>query len=58
MSMRRHTTLSLCREFAEDVEECLKDEPFGSVKEFVKPVLVHEMEFGDEIFETEARRIS
>jgi hypothetical protein len=56
--MRQHTTLSLCREFAEDVEECLKDEPFGSVKEFVKPVLVHEMEFGDEIFETEPRRIS
>ncbi len=55
--MSEYTTVSLRKEFVADVEEYIEDEPFGSVKEFVKHVVVREMESDDEIGESEARRI-
>ena len=55
--MSDYTTISLRKEFVADVEEYIEDEPFGSVKEFMKHVVVHEMESDDAISETEARQI-
>lgn len=55
--MSDYTTVSLRKEFVEDVEEYIEDEPFGSVKEFVKHVVVREMESPEDITETEARQI-
>ncbi|SEH59157.1 hypothetical protein SAMN05192561_11030 [Halopenitus malekzadehii] len=55
--MSEYTTISLRKEFVADVEEYIEDEPFGSVKEFVKHVVVREMESTDEISESEAREI-
>lgn len=55
--MSEYTTISLRKEFVADVEEYIEDEPFGSVTEFVKHLVVQEMESGDEITEAEARRI-
>ena len=56
--MSDYTTISLRKEFVEDVEEYIEDEPFSSVKEFVKHVVVREMESSDEISESEARQIA
>ena len=56
--MSEYTTISLRKEFVADVEEYIEDEPFGSVKEFVKHVVVREMETDDEISEDEARQIA
>jgi len=53
-----YTTISLRKEFVVDVEAYIEDEPFGSVKEFVKHVVVREMESEDEISDTEAREIA
>ncbi|ESS03918.1 MAG: hypothetical protein A07HR67_00896 [uncultured archaeon A07HR67] len=55
--MSEYTTISLRKEFVADVETYIEDEPFGSVKEFVKHVVVREMESDDEIGEAEARQI-
>lgn len=55
--MAEYTTISLRREFVEDVEEYIEDEPFGSVKEFVKHLVVREMEAETAITEEEARQI-
>lgn len=55
--MSEYTTVSLRKEFVADVEAYIEDEPFGSVKEFVKHVVVREMESDDEIGEAEARQI-
>ncbi|PSP23640.1 hypothetical protein BRC61_03215 [Halobacteriales archaeon QH_10_65_19] len=55
--MAEYTTISLRKEFVEDVEEYIEDEPFGSVKEFVKHLVVQEMESETAITEEEARRI-
>jgi Arc/MetJ-type ribon-helix-helix transcriptional regulator len=55
--MSEYTTISLRKEFVADVEAYIEDEPFGSVKEFVKHVVVREMESTDEISEAEAREI-
>ena len=55
--MSDYTTISLRKEFVADVQEDIEDEPFGSVKEFVKHVVVQEMESDDEISEAEAREI-
>jgi len=55
--MSEYTTVSLRKEFIEDVEAYIEDEPFGSVKEFVKYVVVREMESDEEISEADARRI-
>jgi len=49
--MSEYTTVSLRKEFVADVEEYIEDEPFGSVKEFVKHLVVQEMESDDEISE-------
>lgn len=56
--MSEYTTISLRKEFVKDIEAYIEDEPFGSVKEFVKHVVVREMESPDEISETEARQIA
>ncbi|MFC5135201.1 MULTISPECIES: hypothetical protein [Haloferacaceae] len=56
--MSEYTTISLRKEFVADVESYIEDEPFGSVKEFVKHVVVREMESDDEIGEEEARQIA
>ncbi|SDF59531.1 hypothetical protein SAMN04488067_10611 [Halorubrum xinjiangense] len=56
--MSDYTTISLRKEFVADVEEYIEDEPFGSVKEFVKHVVVQEMESDDGISESEAKQIA
>lgn len=55
--MSEYTTISLKRDFVEDVEAYLEDEPFGSVKEFVKHLLIREMEAEEGITEAEARQL-
>ena len=55
--MSDYTTVSLRKEFVEDVEAYIEDEPFGSVKEFVKHVVVREMESEGAVTESEAREI-
>jgi len=55
--MSDYTTISLKREFVDDVEAYLRDEPFGSVKEFIKHLVIREMESPDDISDAEARRI-
>lgn len=55
--MSEYTTISLKREFVDDVEAYLEDEPFGSVKEFVKHLVLREMESETTISEREARQI-
>lgn len=55
--MSEYTTISFKKSFVRDVEAYIEDEPFGSVKEFVKHLVLREMEAEDEISEAEARRI-
>ncbi|MFB6267381.1 MAG: hypothetical protein ABEI31_06960 [Halodesulfurarchaeum sp.] len=55
--MTEYTTISLRKEFVEDVEAYIEDEPFGSVKEFIKHLVLREMESDAEISEVEARQI-
>lgn len=55
--MTDYTTISLKRDFVDDVEVYIEDEPFGSVKEFVKHLVLREMESEDTISELEARQI-
>lgn len=55
--MSEYTTISLKKEFVADVEAYIEDEPFGSVKEFIKHLVIREMESDQAITETEARRI-
>ncbi len=56
--MSEYTTISLRKEFVGDVEDYIEDEPFSSVKEFVKHVVVREMESEEAISEREARQIA
>ena len=56
--MSEYTTISLRKEFVADVEAYIEDEPFGSVKEFVKHVVVREMEADDTISAAEAKQIA
>lgn len=56
--MADYTTISLKRDFVEDVEAYIENEPFGSVKEFIKHLVLREMESDEEITETEARQIA
>lgn len=55
--MSEYTTISLKREFVEDVEAYIEDEPYGSVKEFVKHLLLREMEREEAISEAEAKQL-
>ncbi|AKH98017.1 hypothetical protein [Halanaeroarchaeum sulfurireducens] len=55
--MSEYTTISFKKEFVRDVEAYIEGENFGSVKEFVKHLVLREMESDDEITEEEARRI-
>jgi Arc/MetJ-type ribon-helix-helix transcriptional regulator len=56
--MSDYTTISLRKEFVADVETYIEDEPFGSVKEFVKHVVVQEMESDEGVSEAEAKQIA
>ena len=56
--MSEYTTISLRKEFVADVEAYIEDEPFGSVKEFVKHVVVQEMESDEGVSEAEAKQIA
>ena len=56
--MSDYTTISLRKEFVADVEAYIEDEPFGSVKEFVKHVVVQEMESDEGVSEREAKQIA
>jgi Arc/MetJ-type ribon-helix-helix transcriptional regulator len=56
--MSEYTTISLRKEFVADVEAYIEDEPFGSVKEFVKHVVVREMETDEPISAAEAKQIA
>ena len=56
--MSDYTTISLRKEFVADVEAHIEDEPFGSVKEFVKHVVVQEMESDEGVSEAEAKQIA
>jgi Arc/MetJ-type ribon-helix-helix transcriptional regulator len=56
--MSDYTTISLRKEFVADVEAYIEDEPFGSVKEFVKHVVVQEMESDERVSEAEAKQIA
>ena len=56
--MSDYTTISLRKEFVADVEAYIEDEPFGSVKEFVKHVVVQEMESDEGVSEAEAKQIA
>jgi Arc/MetJ-type ribon-helix-helix transcriptional regulator len=55
--MSDYTTISLKKEFVEDVEAYIEDEPYGSVKEFVKHLLIREMDREAGISEDEARAL-
>ncbi|MFC7058363.1 hypothetical protein [Halovenus salina] len=56
--MSEYTTISLRKEFVADVEEYIEDEPFDSVKEFMKHLVIREMESEEEISTAEARQIA
>ncbi|MFB6352888.1 MAG: hypothetical protein ABEJ92_02265 [Halobacteriales archaeon] len=56
--MSDYTTISLKRDFVEDVEVYIEDEPFSSVKEFVKHLALREMESDEQITESEARQMA
>jgi Arc/MetJ-type ribon-helix-helix transcriptional regulator len=56
--MSDYTTISLRKEFVADVEAYIEDEPFGSAKEFVKHVVVQEMESDEGVSEAEAKQIA
>jgi Arc/MetJ-type ribon-helix-helix transcriptional regulator len=53
-----YTTISLKKEFVADVEEYIENEPFGSPKEFVKHLVIREMESEDGVSDEEARDIA
>lgn len=55
--MSEYTTISFKKEFVADVEEYIEDEPFGSVKEFVKHLVIREMESEETVSEEEVRAI-
>jgi len=55
--MSDYTTISFKKEFIRDVEAYIEDEHFTSVKEFVKHLVLREMESESSISEAEARRI-
>lgn len=56
--MAEYTTISLRKDFVSDVEEYIEDEPFDSVKEFMKHLVIREMESKDEISDTEVREMA
>ncbi|SDJ94312.1 hypothetical protein SAMN05216226_11293 [Halovenus aranensis] len=56
--MSEYTTISLRKEFVADVEAYLEDEPFDSVKEFMKHLVIREIESDEEISTAEARQIA
>jgi len=55
--MSDYTTVSLKKEFVSDVEEYIEDEPFSSPKEFIKHLVIREMDSEDGISDDEARDI-
>lgn len=55
--MADYTTISLRKTFVADVEAYIEDEPFSSPKEFIKHLVLREMESDTTITEDEARQI-
>jgi Arc/MetJ-type ribon-helix-helix transcriptional regulator len=55
--MSAYTTISFKKDFVRDLEAYVEDEPFASPKEFIKHLVIREMEAEDAITEDEARRI-
>jgi hypothetical protein len=56
--MTDYTTISLKKTFVEDLEVYLEDEPFSSPKEFIKHLVLREMEGDSEISASEAREMA
>jgi Arc/MetJ-type ribon-helix-helix transcriptional regulator len=56
--MTEYTTISLRKDFVADVEEYIEDESFDSVKEFMKHLVIREMEGEQEITDKEVREIA
>jgi hypothetical protein len=56
--MTDYTTISLKKTFVEDLEAYLEDEPFSSPKEFIKHLVLREMEGDSEISASEAREMA
>jgi hypothetical protein len=56
--MGDYTTVSFKKSFIRDLEDYIEDEPFDSVKNFLKHLAVQEMESKDEISEDEAREVA
>jgi len=55
--MSSYTTISFKKDFVRDLEAYLEEEPFASPKEFIKHLVIREMEADAAITEDEARRI-
>ena len=55
--MSAYTTISFKKDFVRDLEAYVEDEPFASPKEFIKHLVIREMEAEEAITEDEARRI-
>ena len=56
--MGDYTTVSFKKDFIEDLKEHIEDEPFDSVKNFLKHLAVQEMESKDEISDDEAKEVA
>lgn len=55
--MSEYTTISLKKSFVNDVTAYIEDEPFSSPKEFIKHLVLREMESDTRISDQEARDI-
>ncbi len=55
--MSDYTTISLRKDFVADIETYIEDTSFSSVKEFVKHVVIREMDSEKTITDEEARQL-
>ena len=55
--MSEYTTISFKKDFVADVEAYIAEEPFGSPKEFIKHLVIREMEAEGDIPDEEVRAI-
>lgn len=55
--MSEYTTISFKKDFVRDVEAYIDDEPFTSVKGFVKHLVLREMEADEGMSEAEVRAL-
>lgn len=56
--MSDYTTISLKKEFVADIEAHIENEPFNSPKEYIKHLVIREMESETGISEAEAKEIA